>query len=192
MSKTSKIYCYVDESGQDTKGKLFIVSVVVAEKNKDLFQKEIEKIERDSKKGKSKWGKTKFISRISYLNAITSIKKCKFCICFSKYKTMDFDLATIQTISKTIHSKFNNQNYKALIYVDALAKSKRNLYAKELRNLGVKTQKIMGVTKDENNSMIRLADSVCGWIRDVIEQDRDDDLSFVFRKAIKSKILVEV
>ncbi len=189
---TKKIYCYVDETGQDTKGELFIVSVIVAEKDKDFFQKSVEKIEIDSKKGKSKWGKTKFLSRISYLEAVTSIKNCKFCMYFSKYKTTDFDLATIQTISKTIHSGTDNQNYKAFIYVDALTKSKRPIYAKELRGLGIKTQKIMGVAKDENNSMIRLADSVCGWVRDVIEQGKDDDLSSVFKKAVKSKVLREV
>ena len=105
---------------------------------------------------------------------------------------MDFDLATIQTISKTIHYKTNKQDYKSLIYIDGLAKNKRHFYAKELRNLGVRTQKIKGVIKDENNSMIRLADSVCGWIRDVIEQNKNDDLSRIFRKAIKSKILIEV
>ena len=39
---TKKIYCYVDETGQDTKGKLFIVSIVVVGKDKDLFQKAVE------------------------------------------------------------------------------------------------------------------------------------------------------
>lgn len=187
-----KIYCYVDESGQDTKGLLFIVSVVVAGNDKNLLQNEFEQIEKNSGKHKYKWGKTNMASRINYLRKIISTEKYKFSIFFSTYKTMDFDLATIQTISKTLHHKINNLNYKTLVYIDGLAKSKRHFYAKELRNLGVRTQKIKGVMKDENNSLIRLTDAISGWIRDVIEQNRDDDLSKIYRKAIKNKVLVEV
>lgn len=32
---TNKLYCYVDETGQDTKGKFFLVTVVI-EEQKDL------------------------------------------------------------------------------------------------------------------------------------------------------------
>lgn len=189
---TKKIYCYIDESGQDTKGELFIVSVVVAGNDKDILQNELEQIEKDSGKHKYKWGKTNISSRLKYLQKIVSNKKYKYSIFFSKYKTMDFDLAAIQTISKTVHYKTNKHDYKTSVYIDGLAKSKRHFYAKELRNLGVRTQKIKGVMKDENNSLIRLADAISGWIRDVIEQNIDDDLSKVYRKGIKNKVLVEI
>jgi hypothetical protein len=32
---TEKLYCYVDETGQDTRGDLYIVSVVVADDERD-------------------------------------------------------------------------------------------------------------------------------------------------------------
>ena len=35
---TQKLYCYVDESGQDTGGKIFIVSVVVTKTEKEKEQ----------------------------------------------------------------------------------------------------------------------------------------------------------
>ena len=35
-----KLYCYVDESGQDTKGGFFVVSIVVLEKERDLILRE--------------------------------------------------------------------------------------------------------------------------------------------------------
>jgi hypothetical protein len=42
MKKTEKLYCYVDETGQDTMGKFFIVSVVVFEKaKKNGYLKEV-------------------------------------------------------------------------------------------------------------------------------------------------------
>ncbi len=34
-----KLYCYVDESGQDTKGDIFVVSVVVTDDNRDEIVK---------------------------------------------------------------------------------------------------------------------------------------------------------
>ena len=32
---TQKFYCYVDETGQDTQGELFIVSVVIADQERE-------------------------------------------------------------------------------------------------------------------------------------------------------------
>ena len=49
-----KLYCYVDETGQDTKGKLFIISIVLTERERDELEKRIEEIEQKSGKGKLK------------------------------------------------------------------------------------------------------------------------------------------
>lgn len=35
MKSKQKLYCYVDESGQDTKGKLFVVGIVVTGNEKE-------------------------------------------------------------------------------------------------------------------------------------------------------------
>lgn len=45
--------------------------------------------------------------------------------------------------------------------------------------------------KDENNPMIRLADSVCGFVRDVLEE-KTEESERIFKKAVKDKVLVEV
>lgn len=192
MSKFKKIYCYVDESGQDTKGKLFVVSIVVSDKDRDLFQKKIEKAEKESKKGKLKWGRSNKASKIDYLKMIITNFKNGSNLRYSVFKnTKDFDLATIVAISKAIHYKKDADKYKSVIYIDALPKSKRPEYARELRKLGIYTQKIRQVVKDENNPIIRLADSVAGWVRDVIEEN-DVDLKEMFDKAVKNKTLIEV
>lgn len=47
-----KLYCYVDENGQDTKGDIFIVSVVVTGKERDRLLNLCEEIEVESGKGK--------------------------------------------------------------------------------------------------------------------------------------------
>ena len=41
-----KTYCYVDETGQDTKGAYFLVSIVVVSENRDELLAELEAIER--------------------------------------------------------------------------------------------------------------------------------------------------
>ena len=50
-----KLYCYVDESGQDTKGDLFLVSVVITEEERDELRRKLIKIEKTSQKGQRKW-----------------------------------------------------------------------------------------------------------------------------------------
>ena len=45
MKKTKKkLYAYVDESGQDTKGLVFVVSVLILEKEREEISEELEKI----------------------------------------------------------------------------------------------------------------------------------------------------
>jgi hypothetical protein len=49
-SKKQKLYAYVDESGQDSKGQIFIVSVVVVGQRRDELRKKLRAIERTSNK----------------------------------------------------------------------------------------------------------------------------------------------
>jgi hypothetical protein len=55
---TQKLYCYVDESGQDTEGELFIVAVVVATEERERLRKICTDIEANSRKGIRKWSKS--------------------------------------------------------------------------------------------------------------------------------------
>ncbi len=141
-----KIYCYVDESGQDTKGKLFIVSIIVTEKDRDLLQKEVEKIELISKKGKLKWGRSNKKLKLAYLNQVISIFRQSSSLRYSVFKnTKDYDLATIVAISKALHYEARKIKYKSIIYIDALSKTKKPEYARELRKLGISTQMLDGL-----------------------------------------------
>ncbi len=51
---TQKIYCYVDETGQDTHGDLFIVSVIVSDQERNQVIALCEKIEQETGKGRVK------------------------------------------------------------------------------------------------------------------------------------------
>lgn len=186
-----KLYCYVDENGQDTKGDIFIVSIVVTGKERDELLNLCEKIEVDSGKGKFKWGKAEHNRRMDYMRRIFSSKVFKGKLRYAVYKEqVNYDMATIMGIAKAVHFK-EPKEYTTLVYVDGLSKTKRQEYGSELRKLGVPTRKVQGVTKDENNALTRLADAVAGFVRDVLDQN-GEGMKGLFREAIKEESLVEV
>ena len=186
-----KLYCYVDESGQDTKGDVFIVSVVVTGKERDELLTLCEEIEEKSGKQKDKWGKAKHKRRLDYIKQIFSNKIFKEKLRYSVYHEQPtYDLATITAIAKAVHFKEPDE-YTTLIYVDGLSKNKRQEYGSELRKLGVSTRKVQGVNKDENNALIRLADAVAGFVRDVLDGEKGE-IQDLFKKAVKNGSLVEI
>lgn len=76
-------------------------------------------------------------------------------------------------------------------FVSVLSKTKRQKYGSESRKLGVPTRKVQGVNKDENNALIRLADAIAGFIRDVMEGDRGE-ICQLHKEASKNGWLIEV
>jgi hypothetical protein len=66
-----RLYCYVDESGQDTQGKLFLVTAVVTERQyREELEQRLLEIEEISRKRQMKWRPTSFERRLAYLEAI--------------------------------------------------------------------------------------------------------------------------
>lgn len=190
--KVKKLYCYVDESGQDTKGDIFIVSIVVTGSERDELLKLCEEIEIKSGKGKFKWGKAENKRRLDYLRSIFSSKHFKGKLRYCVYRQqVNYDMATIMGIAKAIHFREPTQNYTTLVYVDGLTKTKRHQYGSELRKLGIHTKKVQGVTKDENNALTRLADSVAGFVRDVLDKE-SKEVQELFKDALEQENLVEV
>lgn len=186
-----KLYCYVDENGQDTKGNVFIVSVVVTGKERDELLTLCEKIEEESSKHKDKWGRAKYARRIDYIGRVLSNKLFKGKLRYSIYHEQpSYDLATITGIAKAVHFKEPDE-YTTIVYIDGLSKNKRQEYGSELRKLGIPTRKVQGVNKDENNALIRLADAVAGFVRDVIDGEKGE-IQKLFNEAIKNGCLVEI
>lgn len=194
---TAKFYCYVDETGQDTAGGIFIVTVVIPG-NRDEMLEYLEKIEVQSGKEKFKWGKADPNKRFSYIETILNQRKYLLKIYYSFYKnTKEYKTLTIITIFKAVKSIKNFKNHKFVVSVDALGEKDRRYYGSELHKLGVPSRQVKGVKRDESNALIRFADSVCGFVRDVIEgkhiaKDKDEKLTRLYKKAIKEDILVEV
>lgn len=171
QSNKQKLYCYVDETGQDTMGKIFIVSVVIVEKDREKIEEELIKIEKDSKKGKTKWQKTKFYQRESYINQVCKLNELKKSIYYSKYDhTIIFYELITYAVTKVIFDKASD-NYQANIIIDGLPRSLENKLSVSFRKMRVKTNKVKGA-RDESSALIRLADALSGLIRDSYENQK--------------------
>ena len=115
-----KIYAFVDESGQETLGALFLVSVVVTDQEYETLNDLLLELERQSKKGLGKWGKTRFEYRVSYISAVIAQPLFRELIYFSRYTETKayFDL-TVATTAKAIAAKDQLQR-PATVVVDGL------------------------------------------------------------------------
>ncbi len=189
-----KLYCYVDETGQDTEGRTFIVAVVVLGSDKDACFSFCEQVEQSSGKGKSKWGKAEHRRRTAYLRLIFNNDRFKGNLRFAMFRgrsERDHDAATIEAIARAVRFREPTEKYTTRVYVDGLSKTKRHEYANGLRHQGVPTQKVRGVLKDENNALVRLADAVAGFVRDVLDGD-EEDLRQLFDQARRTGVVIQV
>ena len=69
-----------------------------------------------------------------------------------------------QTIGRALNS-LAFVEYDATVYIDALPKKLERATGVIIRLTGARVKKVRGIAKDENDSLIRLADFACGWVR---------------------------
>jgi len=99
-----KLYCYVDETGPDTKGEFFLVSVIALEGElREATEASLERIETRTKKYNRKWRGTKHDIRIDYLRDILQVKQLSGSIFYATYRGQTNYIPLIaQTIIKVI------------------------------------------------------------------------------------------
>ena len=172
MLDMDKFYLYVDESGQDTEGAYFIVVVVIVFQGLvGKLEKVLESIERETRKGKSKWRPTKFRVRTAYLMRVWQIPDLQRAIFYMSFRdTKDYTELTAITIAQAISEKASGE-YRAYIMVDGLKDKERSLISKTLQQRGIKRRKLRS-GRDESNTLLRLADAMAGFIRDYEEGER--------------------
>ena len=180
--KAKRIDLYVDESGQDTRGKLFVVAIVAVE-NSDELRRHCESLEMSSGKGKMKWRSAQKKRRITYLQTVTSSASTLGVTLFYTVfrRTTDYDSATIDGLVKTIR-KFRVGSPQVYVYVDGLAKSKCHIYKTILRQHSCPVKKVSSIRKDENEPLIRLADALAGATAELVKYE-DSELNELFSQA---------
>ncbi len=162
-----KLYAYVDESGQDTKGFIFVVSILILEDEVGSICDELEKVEIESGKNNTKWNKSRHEFRKAYIEGILKTENLKNRIFFEMFSdTKKYIELTSFATAKAILKKSGDEDYKVTVFVDGFKKKEIEIFSRGLRDLRIRTRKIRGIKKDENNAFIRLVDSICGLIRD--------------------------
>lgn len=185
-----KLYCYVDETGQDTLGQLFIVSVVVAEEERERLNQILERIEESTNKGRVKWLKAKDEARVEYIRRVLTSPVFKGKLAFASYQnTTDYLPRTVLTTARaiTLHAE---ADYKATVFVDGLPKSQTRWFGRELRHLRIRTKKVRGVRKEEASPLIRLADALCGFVRAALAGR--EELTILLEKAMAEGYIREL
>jgi len=65
-----KLYCYVDETGQDAASIIFIVVAVVSAQEQEQLRQRLLEIEHSAGTGHRKWHKSRPARRLKYLNLV--------------------------------------------------------------------------------------------------------------------------
>lgn len=197
-----KLYCYVDETGQDTiaqpgrKRAVFIVGVVILDEERQLLEDVCVQYEKRSGKGITPWHKAKYAFRLEYLRAVVADSRfvgTLYYQVFEQPKKMFFDTYTLHGIIRAIGSKLKNAPVIPSIkeiYVDGLTRSKQSDYGVKLRKLGG-TRASFHRTTDQSSPLIRLADSLAGLVREA-EEDRDSEATRVLKQGKILGVIREV
>ena len=189
MKKAQKLYAYVDESGQDTKGRMFVVGVVVLEKEYDQILKELREIEEKSGKRVKKWNKAPYGYRKAYFEGIAKSNLFHNSLFFETFTNSNkyIEMTSFAT-AKAILKKVTGNDYSATIFIDGFRKRELEIFIQGLRDLRIKRRKVRGVRNEQSESFILLADALCGLIRDA--DGGDEWAIFMVNKMKKEGIAI--
>lgn len=170
-SVMQKIYCFVDESGQDTEGRLFIVSLLVTSHAiKDELERKLLAIEEESGKKTAKWHVASFHNRMKYLEQIVRLPLLHKSLFYSTHQsTKAYSDLTTYSIARAINLKTEKEPNQSFIFIDGFSDAECRKVKKGLHLLNIRYKKVRGVT-DESNAFIRLADALAGFLRDCFER----------------------
>lgn len=166
MSKSiKKLYCYVDETGQDAGSEFFIVVSIVSSEEQHQVRSDLLKLEITSKVHARKWFNSRSPVKEKFLRLAVSKKLATGDVYYGMFKKpLPFFLPMLETIEKAIKEKTGSDPYQTIIYVDGIDKKKAKELTNALRLKGIKLKYVRSA-RDESEPLIRLADRWAGCIR---------------------------
>ena len=169
MKPKQKLYCYVDETGQDAGSKFFVIVSVVSDQEQTQIRGELAEAEKDSKLGIKKWHRSRSPEKEDFLRLLIKQEVAKGDIYYRNFKKpLPFFLPMLEVVEKAIKDKVGNKPYVAIVYVDGIDKKKAQELTGGLRLKGISLSYVRGA-RDESEPIIRLADRWAGCIRDALE-----------------------
>lgn len=166
-----RLYCYADETGPDTEGKMFLVAVVITtSERRYAIEDSLEELELKSGKRLLKWKSTSVSRKKAYLQGISKMDALQSSLFYAVYRdTKDYLKLVSLTIAKAIIAFSENRDYQATIYIDGLRKTEVKEVVRFLSAESIKRRKVKGL-RDESSAYIRLADALAGFFRDYEEE----------------------
>jgi Protein of unknown function (DUF3800) len=187
---SQKLYCYVDESGQDTRGALFVVAAVIAAEDRERVRDLLRLIEYESGKAKRKWTKATRRQRHAYMERVMQSSLLQGRLFYARFsQTTDYLPCVLHTTARALTISASGQPYQATVLIDGLQKAERPRVGQGLRQLKVAAKKVRGV-RDESDEFIRLADATAGFVRDYLEGQ--DHVRQLYQQGVSTQILQEV
>jgi len=184
-----KIYCFVDETGQDDISEFFIVVSITTEKDRDFFRIKLTQLEYLLKIGKRKWHKADRERRKQFLNMLVNNKIGAGDVYFGRYKKpLPYFLPMLDVLEKSINNKIKG-DYRAVVYIDGIDKKKAIELTNALRLRGVRLTLVRSA-RDESEPLIRLADRWAGCIRGASLGRKNEKI--IFENARKQGYLKSV
>ena len=184
-----KLYCYVDETGQDPKSEVFIVVAVISSNDQAYIRKQLTDIEDIAKTHKLKWHKTRHDRRMRYLTLVLDKKVAAGDVYTAHYqKPIPYFFPMIDVLEKAIKEAAKDL-YRANIYIDGIDRKKAMELTNALRATGISLRMVKGC-RDEAEPIIRLADMWAGCIRSALFGRKDSQ--DIVKRAKKEGYLREL
>lgn len=183
-----KPYCFADETGQDTKGKFFLVSILLKEQEgSDGLEKKLLAIKSSAKGLFLKWKKLSFETKISLLDKLSKLPELKGSIFYSVYQdSVAYTSLVSLSIAKAVLSKSEGESITT-VTIDGLNDKDREIVSHELKKLKIMYRKIRGL-KDEQSVFLRLAHVFANFLRDFEEKQKYAVEAMVKLRQIVSKV----
>jgi hypothetical protein len=166
-----KLCCFVDETGQDTKGRFFLVAVVLLGQSvRDDIEQLLESVERKVRKQHLKWKKTPIDVKKAYLREIVRLDGLKQSLFYVTHTdTLQYTYLTSLAVASSVQKRVTGEYFVSIV-IDGLKDKEREKMRKTFKGLDIKYKGIRGM-KDEQSVFLRLADALAGFVRDYLEGD---------------------
>ena len=181
-----KLYCYVDETGQDDASSVFVVVAVVSDHEQDGFREALITIENTAGTNHLKWHKTHPTRRLNYLELAIERNAGREEVFFGSYpKPLPYFFPLIDVLELAIKAKAS-LSYTARVFVDGIDRKKAAELTNALRLRGVSLDMVRS-RRDESEPVIRLADMWAGCIRAATLGRREE--KELLRRAIETNYI---
>jgi len=159
-----KLYCYVDETGQDAAASFFVVVAVVTADEQDRLRNALMQIEQQAGTRHRKWHKSRPERRLRYLRLVLEKNLLPGNVFYGVYpKPLPYFFPFLEVIERAIRAKAH-PTYTARVFIDGIDRRKAAELTNALRERGIVLDMVRG-RRDESEPLIRLADMWAGCIR---------------------------